>query len=78
MCIAVLEKVEATLDGKAKKDKLKIEAAIESFCAKKDISQQDKKLVRAVERGECVWLGRLTGLQQLVVKWLGAVVGWLV
>ena len=45
MCIAVLEKVEATLDGKAKKDKLKIEAAIESFCAKKDISQQDKKLV---------------------------------
>lgn len=46
MCIAVLEKVDATLEGKDKKDKAKIEAAIEAFCAKKDISQQDKKLVR--------------------------------
>lgn len=48
MCIAVLEKVDAALEGKEKKDKVKIEAAIEKFCAKKDISQQDKKLVRGL------------------------------
>lgn len=46
VCIAVLEKVDGMLEGKAKKDKLKIEGAIDSFCGKKDLSQQDKKLVR--------------------------------
>lgn len=45
VCIAVLEKVDAMLEGKAKTNKAKIEAAIDQFCSKKDLSQQDKKLV---------------------------------
>jgi hypothetical protein len=71
VCIAVLEKVDGMLEGKAKKDKAKIEAAIEQFCAKKDLAQQDKKLVR--ELGGIVWE---SGIGRRLTDWLAP--AWLV
>lgn len=62
MCIAVLEKVDGMLEGKAKTNKLKIEAAIDSFCGKKDLSQQDKKLVREADGGLGLVGGGLVGV----------------
>lgn len=42
MCISVLDKVEALLDAAGKKDKDKIEAAIEKYCSQKLPAKDDK------------------------------------
>jgi len=44
VCIGVLEKIDAGLDAKAKKNKLAIEEAIEIYCTRKDIDNKEKKL----------------------------------
>jgi hypothetical protein len=68
VCIAVLEKIDATLEAKDKKSKPKIEAAIDKFCMKKEIDPKDKKVVRtealpcpcptppAIKRCSCAYL----------------------
>jgi len=44
VCIGVLEKIDAGLDAKAKKNKLAVEDAIEAYCSRKDIDNKEKKL----------------------------------
>ena len=44
VCIGVLEKIDAGLDAKTKKNKLGIEEAIEAYCTRKDIDNKEKKL----------------------------------
>jgi hypothetical protein len=48
VCIKVLEKVDAMLEGDSKKKKPDIEAAIDKFCSKKDLDQKDKKMVSSL------------------------------
>lgn len=45
VCISVLDKIDESLEGKDKKSKPKIEAAIEKFCSKKELSASEKKVV---------------------------------
>jgi hypothetical protein len=45
--VAVLDKIDESLEGKDKKSKPKIEAAIDKFCSKKELSASEKKVVRA-------------------------------
>lgn len=44
VCIAVLDKIDAGMDAKAKKNKLAVEEAIEAYCSKKDLENKEKKL----------------------------------
>lgn len=50
VCIAVLEKIDATLAGDDKKKKPKIEAAIDKYCSKKELDSKEKKIVRTMGR----------------------------
>jgi len=44
VCIGVLDKIDAGMDAKSKKNKLAVEEAIEAYCTRKDIDNKEKKL----------------------------------
>ena len=44
VCIGVLDKIDAGMDAKTKKNKLAVEEAIEAYCSRKDIDNKEKKL----------------------------------
>jgi len=44
VCVQVLDKVAARMEKKDRKDKVKIEGALEKYCKNKELDQREKKI----------------------------------